>query len=171
MQYCNTPPPYINLSSAQILFHCQLRDHIPTNPVHYKLHKDWIISANQCEKALAQRNENIVKKYNVSTRQLPEVPHQYNCSHPRANLKRVPMLGQDRDCSRNPSASPVPYPSGWIKQDHIKKQAFYQTHHPKSYERRADLHLTSRKSRKSQSAISIRNAISSPRTPHSHSRA
>ena len=73
MQYRNTPLPYINLSPAQILFHRQLRDHIPANPVHYKLHKDWIISANQREKALAQRNENIAKKYNVSTCQLPEV--------------------------------------------------------------------------------------------------
>ena len=53
MQYRNTPVPYINLSPAQILFHCQLRDHIPANQVHCKLHKDWIISANQCEKALA----------------------------------------------------------------------------------------------------------------------
>ena len=68
-----TPLPYINLSPTQILFHCQLRNHIPANPIHYKLHKDWIISANQCEKALAQRNKNIAKKYNVSIRQLPEV--------------------------------------------------------------------------------------------------
>ena len=74
MQYRNTSLPYINFSPAQILFHHQLRDHIPADPVHYKLHKDWIISANQREKALAQRNENIAKKYNVSTRQLPEVP-------------------------------------------------------------------------------------------------
>ena len=66
MQYCNTPLPYIHFSPAQILFHCQLRDHIPANPVHYKLHKDWVISANKCEKVLAQRNENIAKKYNVS---------------------------------------------------------------------------------------------------------
>ena len=62
MQYRNTPLPYINLSPAQILFHHQLHDHIPANLVHYKLHKDWIISANQHEKALAQRNENIAKK-------------------------------------------------------------------------------------------------------------
>ena len=75
-------------------------------------------------------------------------PHRYNCSHPRAKFKRVPTLGQDRDCSGNPSTSPVPYLSRWIKQDHIKKQAFYQTHHPKSYKRKADLHLTTRKSRK-----------------------
>ena len=86
MQYRNTPLPYINLSPAQILLHRQLRDHIPANPVHCKLQKDWIISANQREKALAQRNENIAKKYNVSTRQLPEVPIEYNCSYPRAKF-------------------------------------------------------------------------------------
>ena len=75
-------------------------------------------------------------------------PHQYNCSHSRAKFKRVPTLDQDKDCSRNTSTLPVPYLSGWIKQDHIKKQAFYQTHHPKSYEREADFHRTTRKSRK-----------------------
>ena len=50
------------------------------------------------------------------------------CSHPRTKFKRVPTLGQERDCSQNTSTSPVPYPSRWIKQDHIKKQVFYQTH-------------------------------------------
>ena len=73
MQYRNTPLLDINLSPAQILFHRQLHDHILANLVHYKLHEDWIMSANQREKALAQRNENIAKKYNVSTRQLLEV--------------------------------------------------------------------------------------------------
>ena len=29
LQYCNTPLPEINLSPAQILFHRQLRDHLP----------------------------------------------------------------------------------------------------------------------------------------------
>ena len=87
MQYRNTPLPHVNLSPAQILFHHQLRDHIPANPVHYKLHKDWIISANQHEKALAQRNENIAKKYNVSTCQLPEAPIGTTVAIQEPNLK------------------------------------------------------------------------------------
>ena len=53
MQYHNTPLPYINLGPAQILFHHQLSDHIHANPVHCKLHKDWIMSANQRKKAFA----------------------------------------------------------------------------------------------------------------------
>ena len=55
-------------------YHIVIPPSIPANLVHYKLHKDWIISANQHEKALAQRNENITKKYNVSTHQLPKSP-------------------------------------------------------------------------------------------------
>ena len=59
----------------------------------------------------------------------------YNCGHSRTTIKRVPTLGQERDCSRNTSTSPVPYPSRWIKQDHIKKQVFYRTHRPQSSEK------------------------------------
>ena len=38
LQYRNTPLPNIHLSPAQILFHCQLWDHIPSHPSHYHLH-------------------------------------------------------------------------------------------------------------------------------------
>ena len=51
MQY--PPLPHTKLSPAQILLHRQLCDHFPTNPKHCKLHTDWIISAEQCEHALA----------------------------------------------------------------------------------------------------------------------
>ena len=49
LQYHNTPLPEINLSPAQILFHRQLRDHLPLKPCYYHLHKDWIISSKQRE--------------------------------------------------------------------------------------------------------------------------
>ena len=42
LQYHNTPLPDIQLSPAQILFHCQLRDHIPTHPSRYRLHAEWL---------------------------------------------------------------------------------------------------------------------------------
>ena len=87
MQYRSTPLPYIYLSPAQILLHHQLRDHIPANPVHYELYKDWIISANQREKALAQRKENFAKQYNVSTCQPPEVPIDTTVAIQEPNLK------------------------------------------------------------------------------------
>jgi len=47
LQYRNTPIAELGLSPSQLLFHRQLRDSIPTNPTHYQLHKNWIISANQ----------------------------------------------------------------------------------------------------------------------------
>ena len=70
MQYRNTPLQGINLSPAQILFHRQLRDHIPTNPSHYRLHKDWIISASQRE-TIVTKQLNVKSKYDqVSNNQL-----------------------------------------------------------------------------------------------------
>ena len=42
--YCNTPLPEFGLSPAQILFHRQLRDHLPTNLKHYTLRKQWLLS-------------------------------------------------------------------------------------------------------------------------------
>ena len=47
MQYRNTPIPGMLLSPAQILFHRTLCDFTPAHPKHYKLHKNWILSANQ----------------------------------------------------------------------------------------------------------------------------
>ena len=37
LQYRNTPIQHLGLSPAQILFHRQLRDHLPNNPSHYQL--------------------------------------------------------------------------------------------------------------------------------------
>ena len=45
MQYRNTPLPDLNLSPAQIFFHHNIRDYIPTHPSLYELHKEWVISA------------------------------------------------------------------------------------------------------------------------------
>ena len=71
MQYRNTPLPHINLSPAQILFHRQLRDHLPVHPTNYKLHKEWLISAQQREEALSKRNHELVSRYNQSAHELP----------------------------------------------------------------------------------------------------
>ena len=45
LQHRNTPLPDLNLSPAQLLFHRALRDKIPTNPTHYRLHRDWILTS------------------------------------------------------------------------------------------------------------------------------
>ena len=40
MQYQNTPLPDLNLSPAQILFHHNFRDYIPSHPSHYDFIKN-----------------------------------------------------------------------------------------------------------------------------------
>ena len=74
MQYRNTPLPDLQLSPAQILFHRQLRDHIPAHPSHYHLHPNWMISAKEREEAYNKRNHVITEQYNTSTHLLPPLP-------------------------------------------------------------------------------------------------
>jgi len=74
LQYRNTPLPDLKLSPAQILFHRQLRDHIPSHPSHYSLHTDWIVSAQQRAKAYSERNHLIVQTYNSKSRPLSSLP-------------------------------------------------------------------------------------------------
>ena len=74
LEYRNTPLPDINLSPAQILFHRQLKDAIPTHRKQYHLHKQWIIAANKRKQIFARKNKAIQLHYNKSTRLLPELP-------------------------------------------------------------------------------------------------
>lgn len=71
LQYRNTPLPHIGLSRAQILLHQQLREHVPSDPQYYRLHKQWLVAAKQRENALSHRNENLVAKHNLSAHELP----------------------------------------------------------------------------------------------------
>uniref|UniRef100_A0A7M5WYD2 Uncharacterized protein n=1 Tax=Clytia hemisphaerica TaxID=252671 RepID=A0A7M5WYD2_9CNID len=73
LQYRNTPLPDLKLSPAQILFHRQLRDHIPTHPSHYQLHSSWVIDARQREEAFSKRNHVISEKYNRHAKTLPSL--------------------------------------------------------------------------------------------------
>ena len=70
LQYRNTPIPHIGLSPAQILFHRQLRDHLPNNPYNYRLHKRWLLAANQRENLLSQRNKQLQLAYNQTAHEL-----------------------------------------------------------------------------------------------------
>ena len=54
MQYCNTPLPAISLSPSQILFHREPCDLVSCLPIHYQLHKDWIITHEQRENKTAK---------------------------------------------------------------------------------------------------------------------
>ena len=73
LQYRNTPLPDVDLSPAQILFHRNLKDSIPSHPSHYHLHKDWIVSAEKRETQFALRNKAIATQYNTHTRPLCEL--------------------------------------------------------------------------------------------------
>ena len=73
LQYKNTPLPDIGLSPAQILFHRELRDTIPSPRSNYHLHKDWVIAAEEREALFAKRNKAIETRYNQHTRALPDL--------------------------------------------------------------------------------------------------
>ena len=70
LQYRNTPIPDIWLSPAQILLHRQLRDGIPTHPTLLRPHKEWVISAEERERAYAHRDKKIQKQYNEHAKDL-----------------------------------------------------------------------------------------------------
>ena len=90
MQYHNTPLPHLNLSPAQLMLHCVLRHPIPTNPKYYELHQGWLISASDHEKALSKRNEEILQKYNSSSKTLPEIPVETHVMIHQPQKKGVP---------------------------------------------------------------------------------
>ena len=70
LQYHNTPLIGSHLSPAQMLLHRQLRDHIPTNPQHYRLHKEWVLSAEDRERAFADRHAGSYADYNAKSHTL-----------------------------------------------------------------------------------------------------
>ena len=62
--YWNTPIQSIGLSPAQLLFHCQLCDSIPLQPIIYKPNPEWIAAAQRCREILHHCNAKIIKRYN-----------------------------------------------------------------------------------------------------------
>ena len=69
LQYRNTPIPELGLSPSKLLFHRQLRDAIPANPIQlYSLHKEWIVSALEGENAFASKYQAIESNYNSKAR-------------------------------------------------------------------------------------------------------
>ena len=76
LQHRNTPIPELGLSPAQLLLHRQLRDSIPSNAKRLQLHKEWIMSAEEREKAFSRRNTAIEGAYNNHAHELPTLPTQ-----------------------------------------------------------------------------------------------
>ena len=74
LQYRNTPLPNFKLSPAQILFHRQLRDHVPAHPSRYHLHSSWLLTAKRREEEYSKRNHVLVDKYNRHARPLQPLP-------------------------------------------------------------------------------------------------
>ena len=70
LQYRNTPLPDIELNPAQILLHHQLRDSVPAHPAHYQPHKEWVLTAEERERALSKRNHLLVENHNATARTL-----------------------------------------------------------------------------------------------------
>ena len=70
LQHRNTPLADLGMSPAQLLLHRSIRDHIPVNPTHYELHKDWILSADERERLYARRDEAIRDSYNATAHPL-----------------------------------------------------------------------------------------------------
>ena len=73
LQYWNTPLPNINLSPAQVLLHCQLRDSIPAHPAHYRSHKEWVLTAEEREKRLSKRNHILVQRHDAKAHELTPI--------------------------------------------------------------------------------------------------
>ena len=57
MQYRNTPDRDTGLSPAQVLYARQLRDTVPTEAGNLRLRKDWVLTKEARERALARRHQ------------------------------------------------------------------------------------------------------------------
>ncbi len=72
LQHRNTPMSDLQLSPAQLLFHRQIRDRVPTHPKHLRLHKEWILTSRQREELYKTKNEAAMRRYNhISTNLSP----------------------------------------------------------------------------------------------------
>ena len=74
LNYRNTPLRDIGRSPAQIVTGRQLRDHLPANPESYKPSKEWLLTKEQRELALAKRYAKQEEVWAEHTKTLPELP-------------------------------------------------------------------------------------------------
>ena len=74
LQYRNTPIQSLGLSPAQILFHRQLRDHIPNHPNNLRLHKKWLIAAKKRENPTNLSQETPYQRTDSTPQNLPPIP-------------------------------------------------------------------------------------------------
>ena len=68
----------IRLSPAQILFHCQLLNDLPTNLIHEHLHSNWVISATERENHCSHHTQRVINDYNNQLHVLKPLPIQFH---------------------------------------------------------------------------------------------
>ena len=73
LQYRNTPLRDIALSPSQLLYGRNLRDFLPSFSEAHKIRPEWLMVAEDRERALAKRNIMNMERYNEHTRELPEL--------------------------------------------------------------------------------------------------
>ena len=71
--YRNTPMQGIKLSPSQIVFGRELRDTMPFKPGKGAMHKEWLITAVDREKALAKRHHTNMEKLNEHVKELKKL--------------------------------------------------------------------------------------------------
>ena len=71
LQHQNTPIQSIGLSLAQLLLPCRLCDAIPSQPILFKPHFEWVATAQCHGEILHHCNAEIEERYNKYTHNLP----------------------------------------------------------------------------------------------------
>jgi len=70
LMYRNTPMQGVKLSPSQVIFGRELRDTMPFKPGKGAMHKEWLITAKDREKALAKRHHTNMEKLNEHVKEL-----------------------------------------------------------------------------------------------------
>ena len=70
LQYRNTPIQNIRLFPGKLLLHRQLHDFIPSQLTLYKLHANWIATAQNHEMVLSRQNIQLIERYNPTVHTL-----------------------------------------------------------------------------------------------------
>ena len=70
LMYRNTPMQGVGLSPAQTVFGRELRDTLSFKPGKGTMHKEWMVTAEDREKALAKRHHTNMEKLNEHVKEL-----------------------------------------------------------------------------------------------------
>ena len=70
LMYRNTPMQEVGLSPGQIVLGRELRDTMPFKPGKGAMHKEWMITAEDREKALAKRHHTNIETLNEHVKEL-----------------------------------------------------------------------------------------------------